>query len=93
MGDYNLNLMNYNNHQFTNEFLDSMFSSIFVPLITRPTRITSNTVTLIDNIFSNDLDNHAFSGLFITDISDHFPVFTIISAQAKCVNKKPIFCS
>ena len=55
MGDYNLNLMNYNNHQFTNEFLDSMFSSMFVPLITRPTRITSNTATLIDNIFSNNL--------------------------------------
>ena len=79
--------MNYNNHQFTNEFLDSMFSSMFVPLITRPTRITSN--ILIDNIFFNDLDNHAFSGLFLTDISDHFPVFTVISDQAKCVNKKP----
>ena len=91
MGDYNLNLMNYNTHQFTNEFLDSMFSSMFVPLITRPTRITSNTATLIDNIFSNNLDNHAFSGLFLTDISDHFPVVTIISEQAKCHNKKPYF--
>ena len=78
-------------YQFTNEFLDSMFSSMYVPLITRPTRITSNTATLIDNIFSNDLDNHAFSGLFLTDISDHFPVFTIISEQAKCHNKKPYF--
>ena len=37
------------------------------------------------------MHNHAFSGLFLTDISDHFPVFTIISEQAKCHNKKPYF--
>ena len=29
--------------------------------------------------------------LVVTDISDHFPVFTIISEQAKCHNKKPYF--
>jgi hypothetical protein len=39
MGDFNLNLMNYHCHQFTNEFLDIMYSNMFFPLITRPTRI------------------------------------------------------
>ena len=87
MGDFNLNLMNYNSHQFTNEFLDIMYSNSFFPLITRPTRITSNTATLIDNIFSNNFVNQAFSGLFFTDISDHFPVFSVLVEEVKCENR------
>ena len=59
---------------------------MFVPLISRPTAITSNTATLIDNIFSNNLENHAFSGLFFTDLSDHLPVFTVTLEEVECVN-------
>jgi endonuclease/exonuclease/phosphatase family metal-dependent hydrolase len=78
MGDFNLDLMKYHCHHFTSEFLDIMYSNMFFPLITRPTRITSNTATLIDNIFSNHLENFSFSGLLFTDISDHLPIFCIV---------------
>ena len=81
MADWNLDLMKHHCHDltFTGQFLDTMFSRSFVPLITRPTRITSNTATLIDNIFTNDIDNCAASGLFVTDISDHLPIFCLSS--------------
>ena len=59
---------------------------MFVPLISRPTRITSNTATLIDNIFSNNLENHAFSNLFFTDISDHLRFFTVTLEEVERVN-------
>ena len=49
----------------------------FFPLISRPTRITSNTVSLIDNIFTNEPKNCAVSGLLFTDIPDHLPIFSI----------------
>ena len=84
MGDFNLNLLNCENHKMTNEFLDIMYLVFgyyvfrFFPLITRPTRITSYTTTLIDNIFTNNLDNCIFSGLFFTDISDHLPIFCLL---------------
>ena len=52
------------------------------PLITRPTRITSNTATLIDNIFTNNLDTYSFSGLLFTDISDHLPIFSFFYDQS-----------
>ena len=81
MGDFNLNLLNCENHKLTNEFLDIMYSNTFFPLITRPTRITSYTATLIDNIFTNNLDNYIFSGLFFTDISDHLPIFCLLYCQ------------
>ena len=41
LGDFNVNLLNYNEHNPTNEFLDSLASNSFIPLILQPTRITS----------------------------------------------------
>ena len=53
--------MKHHCHDLTGQFLDTIFSRSFVPLITRPTRITSNTATLIDNIFTNDM------GIYISE--------------------------
>ena len=53
LGDFNINLLNYNDHQPTNDFLDSLASNSFIPYILHPTRITNHSKTLIDNIFSN----------------------------------------
>ena len=54
--DFNVNLLNYNEHNQTNEFSDSLASNSFTPLILQPTRITRDSNTLIDNIFSNVID-------------------------------------
>ena len=48
-----------------------------IPLINKPTRITSHSATLIDNIFFNALGIIHNSGIFLNDISDHFLIFTI----------------
>ena len=61
---------------------DIMYSNMFFPLITRPTRITSNSATLIDNIFTNNLDTYSFSGLLFADISDHLPIFGFFCEQS-----------
>ena len=53
LGDFNINLMNYNVHNPTDEFLDSLVSNSFLPYILQPTRISSHSKTLIDNIFPN----------------------------------------
>ena len=73
MGDFNINLLNTNSHEKTNDFVDLMFSQNLYPLITKPTRISSTTATIIDNIFCNCIDNTINSGVIITDISDHLP--------------------
>ena len=56
-------------------------------MITRPKRITSNTATLIVNIFANNLNNFSVSGLLFCDISDHLPIFTLLLYQNKNLNK------
>ena len=55
MGDYNINLLNYENHQLTAEFVDQLHSNSFVSLINKPTRVKKHSATLIDNIFTNSL--------------------------------------
>ena len=54
MGDFNVNLFNYNVHNPTNDFLDSMLSNYLLPYILHPTRVTDHSATVIDNIFSNN---------------------------------------
>ena len=49
-----------------------------IPLILQPTRITSHSTTLIDNIFSNVIDPDIISGNLTATISDHLPQFAII---------------
>ena len=77
LGDYNINLLNYANHARTSDFVDLMHSFSFISLINRPTRITSNPATLIDNIFVNKPNLSSFQGILVTDISDHLPIIYI----------------
>ena len=50
LGDLSINLLKYENHKAA-DFLDQIYSTSLVPHITSPTRITSFSRTLIDNIF------------------------------------------
>ena len=75
-GYLNFNLLNVDNHSQTQEFLYSMFAHSFIPLINKPTRVTSTSATLIDNIFCNILPPPN-SGILVSDILDHFPIFTL----------------
>ena len=81
MGDFNLDLFYHDTHSSTGEFLNTFLSSAFVPLINLPTRVTANTCTLIDNIFCNHYQQlgNPDQGVFISSISDHYPIFHIIN--------------
>ena len=56
MGDFNINILNHDTNIPTSEFVDTMFSYGYLPLINRPTRVCSTTATLIDNIYTNAYD-------------------------------------
>ena len=84
MHAYYIDILKHNTHNYTRTFLDYMYSFGLYPLITKPSRITDITATLIDNIFTNELQFQVNSGLLITDISDHLPVFAICGNQFVC---------
>ena len=64
-----------NNENILN-ILNSLWSQSLNPIITKSSRITNQTATLIDNIFINQ-PNEFVSGILISDISDHLPLFIL----------------
>ena len=72
LGNFNVNLLNYNNFKPANEFLDSLASNSFVSYILQPTRLTYHSKTLIENIFSNIISAEAISDNLTSTVSDHF---------------------
>lgn len=78
VGDnFEVNLINPNK-QDTEDFINTVYSLSLIPKITRTTRTAVHSATLLDNVFTNDLENKLESGLLINDISDHLPAFILI---------------
>ena len=77
MGDFNVNLLNYNVHTDTNDFLNTMISHYLLPHILHPTCVTDHSATVIDNIFSNNTVYETTSRNIITHLSDPFPQFIV----------------
>ena len=69
----------------TKNFVDQIFSMSLFPLINKPTRITNQCHSIIDNIYTNSINEDIISGVIIADISDHFPIFSILQ---KDIHKK-----
>ena len=65
MGDFNINLLYSNIHNPTSEFVDTLYKYNFFPLINKPTRVTKVSATLIDNFFTNNINNIKHKGYFI----------------------------
>ena len=92
MEDFNLDLLKMGENHHIKDFINLMFSSMFYPLISKPTRITNSSATLIDNIFVNNFDECYKCGILLADLSDHLPVFQITSSlprvNSTCDNTK-----
>ena len=88
-GDFNIDILKHNTHNIARIFLDYMYSFELYQLITKLSKITDATATLIDNIFTNELQFQGDSVLLITDISDHLPVFAMYGNQFACTSSIP----
>ena len=89
-GDFNLNCLEFHQNSETGQFFNNMFQKGAIPLINRPTRVTTSSWTLIDNIFTNCIfDTSLKNGIIKTSISDHFAIFaTIKVSNEKTINQK-----
>ena len=76
-GDFNINLLNITTNKQITEFLELWMSTGYIPQLTLPTRVTLNTATLIDNIFTktSHTDIITEKGIITSDLSDHYPSF------------------
>ena len=93
LGDFNTDLLHYESHIQTREFLDKTYFRLFSPRITIPTRITPHSRTFIENIFTNTVDELSTSDNLMSSISDHLAQFVIYPEQnaRKCLNEKATY--
>ena len=88
--DQNLDLLKGQIHLPTRYFIDRIDELNLLPTITQPSRITSHSATLINNIYiSQGLHQDFESSLLLTDISDHLPLITMMR-QTKLADKSPL---
>ena len=72
MGDFNFNLLNYESHTETNDFLNTMIFDYLLAHTLQPTGA-------IDNIFPNNTEHDTLSGSIFSRIFDHFPQFLVLN--------------
>ncbi|XP_065658046.1 uncharacterized protein LOC136082563 [Hydra vulgaris] len=93
IGDVNLNCFEYHTNNNIKKFYDNLFQNGAVPLISRSTRVTATSASIIDNIITTDIFNKFLKiGIIKNEISDHFPIFFSINIVPKLLpQQKQIF--
>jgi len=84
----NFDLLEVEKSPECSNYLDLCFSNGFMNLITKATRFTSHSNTLIDQIFCNINLNSPESGVLLSDLSDHLPCFTLLNFKNKVKNEQ-----
>ena len=77
LGNFNIDVMHYNEHRPTNEFLDSLVSDSYLLYIIQPSWHTSLSSLSLLTIFPVVSSEKAISGNITTTISDYLPQFLI----------------
>ena len=83
VGDLNINLLDPT--AIENDFINNCHSNFLIPLINKPTLNANNNPSILDHIWSNQMYD-TFNGIFLLDITDHYPIFTIVSIN--CPQKR-----
>ena len=82
MGDFHINLDPEKCQTEAWHYLDTLLGFGLFPVITKPTRVTATSKSLIDHIFTNITTRTISSGIYQSDITDHFPIFCLIHTNA-----------
>ena len=78
--DHNMDFLKHEKHRHTRDFMERNLDYQLLPTVTKPTRITMNSSTLIDNIFIGRKYQGGYtSNIGISDISYHLRLILNIS--------------
>ena len=76
VGDFNINVLDYENNVKVKYFVNFAFQNSLITLINKPTRDTRTNATAIDHIVTNAfLNKQIKTGIIKTEISDYFLYF------------------
>ena len=91
IGDINsdINRTNQNSPQ-ADRYMQVITSNGAFSLITKPTRVTDKTATVIDHIITNDTAHSILPRVIRTSLTDHYAIMCKISKIEKLGKKLPI---
>ena len=95
MGDFNINSLHYDSFHNIKDFVDMVHTHSVVNLINKPTRFPIGaqlgSPALLDHFYTNQPNKINKVGLLVDDISDHFPIVTIISEKMKKIRESDVY--
>ena len=86
MGYINIDLASQTN--YVSDYNLLLQSNFFFSLITKPTRVTNPSETIIDHVLTNDTDSILTPGVLTYSISGDYPIFCTISNPTFKTTKK-----
>jgi len=88
-GDININLLQHTSSSSVHKYIETYKSYNCQQIITRPTRVTATSASLIYHFYTTfDLEK-VIPGILINDLSDHLPIFLLVKTNtAKTHHKK-----
>ena len=81
VGDYNVDLVKLEYDNLCQHLIDLTTRHGFLQTISRPTRVTDHSATLIDHIYTNQIHNMLSSGIITYDLTDHLGTYISITIQ------------
>ena len=78
LDDLNIEISHINRTSTASNYLNMIESYGRLPLITKPTRVTEATSTILDHILTNDVHHCIFPGIIQHDLSNHYPIFCTV---------------
>ena len=83
LGDFNIDLLNYDMDSNANIFVNSMLSNSLFPLVNKPTNLYRNSSSLIDHAWTNILHTDTIANILDISVSTHKPILTAIPTTIK----------
>ena len=83
-----MDMLKTNEDSHSGNFYRLMNSYSLLPIISKPSRVTDTSFSLIDNFFVSNL-NSFVSGMLCADISDHYPIFLVYNNYLRPINDVP----
>ena len=88
VGDFNQDLIKYDNDDDCQNLIDNAHNNGFVQIVSRPTRITENSATLIDHVYTNNVDSTLSCNILTLDLSDHLATHTRITLGSSTASSR-----
>ncbi len=81
-GDFNIDLIKYNSDENSQQLINTAANHGLAQVISRPTRVTDHSASLIDHVYTNRISSVVNSSVVSFDISDHLGTYIKVSLDA-----------